>query len=137
MCSRKISSITNGNYFCTLLYISEVHLPSIMTAINDPSEPVRLTEEYFRCIDRVKSDLTNVIISVSDVVKQASQKRFNDTLAEIWNDQHRLPEHERLSTDMLRLIDPRQTNIAKCLQCIFEFKSQLSIHVPSTSTAAP
>ena len=107
----------------------------MINMISDPSERARLTEEYRRVIDRAKADLMNVIVSVSDVVKQASQKQFNDAIAEIWNDQHQLPEHERLSPEMLRLIDHRQTNITDCLQYIFQFKSQFNLNVLSTLTS--
>ena len=70
-----------------------------------------ITTHFLQC------DLMNIIISASDVAKQASRKQFSATLAEIWNDQHRLPEQERLSIGMLRLIDQRQTkNITDCLQ---------------------
>ena len=114
--------------------LSELHIPSMITAIHDSSERARLTEAYSRWIHQAKSDLVNVMISASNVTKRASQKQFNDTLTEIWNDQHRLPEHERLSTGMLRLIDQRKTNIADCFQSIYIFKAQFSLHVPSSFT---
>ena len=52
--------------------------------------PLEVYEEYFRWIDRAKSDLMNAMIMTSDVVKPVSQKLFNDTLTDMWNDQHRL-----------------------------------------------
>lgn len=114
---------------------SERHVPSMITTINHPIERARLNDAYIRWINRAQSELTNVLISTSNDIKRASQKHFHDTLAAIWHDQHCLPEHERLSMGMLRLIEQRQTNIADCLRYIYEFKSQFTLHVPPTSTS--
>ena len=116
-------------------YLSELDIPSMISMINDSTERARLTDEYFQWIDRAKADLINVMISASNEVKRASHKQFNDTLADTWDDQHRLPEQERLSTEMLRFIDQHQTNVTACVQYIYEFKSQFSLHVPPTSTS--
>ena len=104
----------------------------MITTISDLGERARLTEEYLRASDRAKADLTTVMMSASNVVKQAAQKQFNETITKIGDDQHRLPKHKRLSAGMLRLIEQRQTNITQCLQYIFEFKAQFSLHVPPT-----
>ena len=118
----------------TSMHLSDLHLPNMITAIQDPSERARLIADYRQGIQQAQSDLINVMISASSAVKRASQKQFNDSLADIWKDQHRLPEPARLSTGMLRWIDRRQINIADCLQYMYEFKSQISLHVPPTST---
>jgi hypothetical protein len=117
----------------TSMYLSERHIPNMITAIQDPSERARLIADYRQRIEQAKADLINVMISASSAVKRAAQKQFNDSLADIWKDQHRLPEHARLSTRMLRWIDQRQINIADCLQYMYEFKSQISLHLPPTS----
>lgn len=116
------------------MYLAELHIPNMITAIQDPSERARLIAEFCQGIKQAKSDLMNVMMSASSAVKRASQKQFNDSLADIWKDQHRLPEPARLSTEMLRWIDQRQINIADCLQYMYEFKSQVSRHVPPAST---
>ena len=97
--------------------------------INDATERARLAERYFQWIDRAKADLMNVMISASNEIKRTSQNQFNDTLIEIWIDQRRIPEHERLSMGMLRLIEQRQKNIVDCLQSIYKFKSQFSLAI--------
>jgi hypothetical protein len=112
------------------IYLPELHIPNMITAIKDPSERARLIADYRQAIEQAQSDLINGMISASSAVKRASQKQFNDSLADIWKDQHRLPEPARLSTGMLRWIDHRQINIADCLQYMYEFKSQVSLHVP-------
>ena len=114
----------------TSIYLPELHIPNMITAIKDPSERARLIAEYCQGIERAKSDLINGMISASSAVKRATQKQFNDSLADIWKDQHRLPEPARLSTGMLRWIEHRQINIADCLQYMYEFKSHVSLHVP-------
>ena len=114
----------------TSMFLSELHIPKMITAIQDPSERARLIADYRQGIKRAQSDLINVMISASSAVKRASQKQFNDSLADIWKDQHRLPEPARLSTGMLQWLDRRQINIADCLQYIYEFKSHVSLHVP-------
>ena len=114
----------------TSIDLPELHIPNMITAIKDPSERARLIAEYCQGIERAKSDLLNGMISAFSAVKRASQKQFNDSLADIWKDQHRLPEPARLSTGMLRWIDHRQINIADCLQYMYEFKSHVSLHVP-------
>ena len=106
----------------------------MITTISDLGERARLTEAYLRGIDRAKADLTSVMISASNIVKQAAQKQCNETITKIGDDQHRLPKYKRLSAGMLRLIEQRQTNITQCLQYIFEFKSQFFLHVPPTFT---
>jgi hypothetical protein len=118
----------------TSIYLPELHIPKMITAIQDPSERARLSEEYCQGIEQAKSDLINVMISTARAVKLASQKQFNDSLAEIWKDQHRLPEPARLSTRMLQWIDRRQINISDCLQYMYEYKSQVSLHLPRAST---
>ena len=118
----------------TSMYLSEQHIPNMITAIQDPSERARLIADYRQGIKQAQSDLINVMISASSSVKRAAQKQFNESLADIWKDQHRLPEHARLSTRMLQWIDRRQINIADCLQYMYEFKSQISLHLPPAST---
>ena len=118
----------------TSIYLSELHIPNMITAIQDPSERARLIADYRQAIEQAQSDLINVMISASSAVKRASQKQFNESLADIWKDQHRLPEPARLSTGMLRWIDQRQINISDCLQYMYEFKSHVSLHLPPAST---
>ena len=115
------------------MYLSELHIPNMITAIQDPSERARLIADYRQRIEQARADLINVMISASSAVKRASQKQFNDSLADIWKDQHRLPEPARLSTGMLQWIDRRQINIADCVQYMYEFKSHVSLHLPPTS----
>lgn len=106
----------------------------MITAIQDPSERARLLADYREGIKQAHADLINVMISAARAVKRAAQEQFNESLADIWKDQHRLPEPARLSTRMLQWIDRRQINISDCLQYMYEFKSHVSLHLPQTAS---
>jgi hypothetical protein len=116
------------------LDILQSSLPRSILTISDPVIRQRLSSQYQRIIQRTKFDLTNVLTSAVEAKKTDNEKKFVRETDKIWQNQHQLPIHDRLTPIMLTLIEQRQKNIIECLKCIYELKSELFLKAAPTTT---
>ena len=89
-----------------------------------------LTSQYTKIIDRAKFDLNNIMTTASATLKHDSQRELDGFLAEVWVEERRLSEQDRLSASMLQLIEKRQTNITDCVRSIYAQKIEFLLKVP-------
>ena len=98
------------------------NIPRTIRMVHDPLIRASLIKQYTKTIDRAKFDLNNTMITASATVKQDTQRELDGFFAEVWLEERRLPESDRLSTPMLQLIEKRQANINDCVKIIYEQK---------------
>ena len=108
----------------------EANTPSTIMMIRNPVVRASLTNQYSKIIDRAKFDLTNILITASATLRQDSQRELDGFMAELWLEEHRLSESDRLLTSMLQLIEQRQTNIADCIKTIYEHRFEFLRYMP-------
>ena len=98
--------------------------PDTIKRVNDPLVRAALMRQYLKVIDRAKFDLNSAMITASATLKEHSQRELDGFMAELWLEERRLPDNDRLSATMLQLIEQRQMNIAHCIRTIYEQKMQ-------------
>ena len=79
--------------------------PNTIRMVNDPSMRAALLKQYTKIIDYAKFDLNKILITASSIVKQDSQRELDGFLSEVWLEERRLPESDRLPTSMVQLIE--------------------------------
>ena len=105
--------------------------PNTIRMVNDPSMRASLLKQYTKIIDYAKFDLNKILITASSIVKQDSQRELDGFLAEVWLEERRLPESDRLPTSMVQLIEKRQANVTDCVRAIYEQKLQFFLKTPT------
>jgi hypothetical protein len=69
----------------------------------------------------------------TDIIKcklEDSQKIFDNEMAQMWQDQRKLPANERLNPAMISFMDQYLSLITEKVQCIYHYKT---FSIPSTS----
>ena len=105
--------------------------PNTIRIVADPTMRASLLSQYVAIIDRAKYDLNTIMITAAATVKQDAQRELDGFVAEVWLDERREPESERLTTSMLQLIDQRQSNIIDCIRIIYAQKVQFFLRTPT------
>jgi len=113
------------------LDLLEVSLPTSITTNSNPIICEQLSNEYQKIIQRAKDDLMIVLTKAAEAKKNDCQMKFEKEIAKIWKNQHQLPIHERLTTEMSALIEKRQKNIIECLKSIYELKGNFFLKAPT------
>jgi hypothetical protein len=99
--------------------------------VSDPTIRASLLKQYTRIIDFAKFDLNKIMTTAAATVKQDSQRELGGFMAEVWLEERRLPESERLTTSMLQLIEKRQANVIACVKVIYDQKLQFFLKTPT------
>ena len=71
------------------------------------------------------------MITAATAVKQDAQRELDGFVVEVWLDERRQPESERLTTSMLQLIEKRQNNIIDCIRIVYAQKLQFFLKTPT------
>ncbi|CAF1255962.1 unnamed protein product [Rotaria sp. Silwood1] len=98
-------------------------LPTSITTIMNTVLRERLSSNYIRIIQRTKADLMMILTTAAEIQNEQHQNAFNTFMAQMWNDQRKLPKNEQLNPTMLLLIDDRQKNILACTKHIYSLKT--------------
>ena len=70
------------------------------------------------------------MITASAIHKEHAQRELDGFMAELWLEDRRLSDNDRLSPTMLQLIEQRQMNIAHCIRTIYEQKMEFLNKIP-------
>ena len=104
--------------------------PTTIKRVHDPVVRATLMRQYLKVIDRAKFDLNSVMITASAILKEHSQRELDGFMAELWLEERRLSDSDRLSARLLQLIEQRQMNVAHCIRTIYEQKMQFLNKIP-------
>lgn len=106
-------------------------LPKVITLVPDANDRMILTDQYRRIIDKTKYEITGVVAKAAHAVREHNRKELNSFVADTWSNQRRLPDSERLSKEMVDIIEQRQRNIDLCVKKLYNSKPEFFMHVPT------
>lgn len=112
------------------LYTLEKSPLNLITSLSDPVIRQQLSDQYQRIVERTKADLLFVYTCAVDMNKDYTQKKSNQTIAEMWKNQHQQSVHEQFTPTMLTIIEQRQKNIIECVRTIYHLKGDFYVEVP-------
>ena len=108
--------------------------PHTIRLVADPTMRASLLNQYIAIVDRAKYDLNTIMITAATAVKQDAQRALDGFVVEVWLDERRQPESERLTTSMLHLIEQRQSNIIDGVRTIYAQKLPFFLKTPTVIT---
>ncbi|CAF4696087.1 unnamed protein product, partial [Rotaria socialis] len=97
-----------------ILNIIEETLPTTITNLNDTAIRERLSKQYVRIIQKAKYDLMSVLSAAAQFNKDEHRETYDKEMIQLWDNQRQLPNDERLTENLLTILDQRQQNIIKC-----------------------
>lgn len=86
----------------------------------------KLYKELREATEKASMDILSLSIETAEKQKRKYQNLFNKEMDQIWQNEKKLPLEQRLTSNMIHLIEQRLANIEARLACIHQYKLELS-----------
>lgn len=110
--------------------ILEAYPPTLITDLSDRVIRQKLSDQYQETIRQAKDNLLFIYTRASEARNDEYQKKFDQTMANMWKNQREQPADERLTPTMLAIIERRQININECMKELYRLKNEFYVKVP-------